>query len=393
MRGRDSLVLLPGENHDMLPRLSMWLGRNRRLRRRGDRVVVVEALESRTLLAGDVTAVVEDGDLTLTGDGEDNLVDVMVVNGDIVVQGVDGTTINGSSDPFIAFAGTTTMAGDLEARLRGGDDTLRLFGPLTIAGTTHVRDHRGATRLGITDVTFERDVWIQTGRDADEVSIAGSTFAGDLRIKAGGGDNLVSIFESTVEDRTSVSAGSTYGHCGWYFGGPHRQGRWGWWSHGDWRHDRSGGDSQVVIEQSTLDDLHVSTGRGDDDVVVRDSTVQGKVRGWTSSGDDFVMTEQVTVNGRTKLHLGSGDDNLVTQQTNTFEGKVYASGGRGDDARQVSAETVFNDGSKLKRFESTTVDQETIEMRGLAALAAAADLRSMLNMPGGATAEETFELV
>src|SRR5690606_24877875 len=106
---------------------------------------------------------------------------------------------------------------------------------------------------------------------------------------------------------------------------------------------RSVGDSQIVIAQSTLDDLRVSTGRGDDNVVVQNSTIQGKVHGWTGSGDDFVMTDEVTVNGRTRLYLGRGDDNLVTQQSNTFDGKVYANGGRGDDAQQVSAETMFND--------------------------------------------------
>jgi hypothetical protein len=369
----------------MLPKLSAWLRPNPRPRRSCPQQIV-EPLESRTLLAGNVTAVVDDGDLTLTGDADDNLVDVMVVNGDIVVQGVDGTTINGSSDPFVAFAGTTTIAGDFKARLGSGDDTLRLFGPLTVAGTTHVRDHRGATRLGITEATFEGDVRVSTGRDADELSIAGSTFAGDLKIKSGSGDNLVSIYESTVDGRTSISAGSTYGHCGWHSGRHHRGG-WGW------RHGRSGGDSQIVIAQSTFGDLHVSTGRGDDNVVVQGSTIQGKLRGWTGSGDDFVMAEQVTVSGRTKLDLGRGDDSLVTEQTNTFGGKVYADGGRGDDAQQVSAETVFNDGSKLKRFESTTVDEQTIEMRGLATLAAAADLRSMLNMLNETTAEEVFELV
>jgi hypothetical protein len=379
----------------MLPKLSAWLRPNPRPRRSRQQQMV-ETLESRTLLAGNVTAVVEDGDLRITGDAEDNLVDVMVVNGDIVVQGVDGTTVNGSSDPFVAFAGTTTIAGDLEARLRGGDDTLRLFGPLTVAGRTSVRDHRGVTRLGITDVTFARDVRVTTGRGADEVSIAGSTFARDLRINADGGDNLVSIFESTVEDRTSISAGTTDGHCGWSWGRHHRHG-WGrhrgGWGEWGWRNDRSGGDSQVVIEQSTLNHLQVSTGRGDDNVVLRETTVQGRIRGWTGSGDDFVMTDQVTVNGRTKLDLGRGDDALVTQQTNTFDGRVHASGGRGNDAQQISAETVFNDSSTLKRFESTTVDEQTIETRGLATLAAATDLRSMLNAANGSAVEEIFELV
>jgi hypothetical protein len=376
----------------MLPTLSAWL-HSKSHPRRSRQQQIIEPLESRVLLAGDVTAVVEDGDLRITGDAEDNLIDVTVVNGDIVVQGVDGTTINGSSDPFVAFAGTTTIAGDFRARLRGGDDTLRLLGPLTISGRTSVEDHRGATRLGITDVTFERDIRVTTGRAADEVSIAGSTFGRDLKINADGGDNLVSIFESTVEDRTSISAGSTYGHCGWSGGRHHGHGwgrhRGGW----GWRHNGSEGDNQVVIDQSTLNHLHVSTGRGDDNVVVRETTVQGRIRGWTGSGDDFVMTEQLTAAGRTKLDLGRGDDALVTQLTNTFDGRVHASGGRGDDAQQISEQTTFNDGSQLKRFEATSVDQALIDMRGTATLTAAADLRNMLNLANGSAAEEIFEMV
>ncbi|NLF30947.1 MAG: hypothetical protein GX591_08685 [Planctomycetes bacterium] len=205
------------------------------------------------------------------------------------------------------------------------------------------------------------------------------------------------MFETSVEGRTSVSSDRAghwggFPHC--WFG--HRGGfGWGWGRHGFGWHRESGGDNNVVIEDSTLGDLSVRTGRGDDNVVVTGTSVDGKVHGWTGRGDDFVMAEDVSVKGRTTLQQGAGDDALVTQGTNTFEDDLYASGGCGDDARQISAETVFDGASKLRRFESTSVDESVIEERGVATLAAAADLRSILNVPGGITAEsdEGFVLV
>jgi hypothetical protein len=395
-------------------RLSDWLSPSRRGPRRRFHQVV-QALESRTLLAGDVTAIVDDGNLTLTGDSEDNLVDVLVVDGDIVVQGLDGTSVNGSSDPFVAFDGSTTVPGDFVARLAGGDDTLRLFGDFTISGTTRIRDFKGALRLGVTDVTFGGNLHIASGNSADELSIAGSTLAGDLWIKAGGDENLVSIFESSVEGKTSVSAGIAQGGCGWlagwWSGGRHGHCAplMNWWHRGwkshhgncwggfhdfTWGHD-SGSDSQVVIEDSTLGDLRVTTGSGDDNIVVSGVTLEGKLRGWTGHGDDFVMAQNTSVTGRTVLRLGAGDDQFVTQEVNTFDDDVYASGGCGDDAQQISAETTFNGDSELRHFESSSVDPETIETRGLATLAAAADLRMILNVLGGSSGEidEMFVVV
>ncbi len=397
-------------NRRMIIQLPIWLHPLRRhsitRRRRPRFAAATEALESRTMLAGNVAAVVDGGDLTLTGDEADNSVKVTVVDGDIVVQGIDGTTINGSSDPFVAFAGTTTIGGDFESSLGRGADTLRLTGPLTVTGRTRVTDTSGATQVGITDATIDGAVHIRTGQADDNVSITGSTFGSTLTIIAGGGQNLVSVFDTTVAGNVSVTA----------VDGSHRRHRLGERilkrlerlddrlarRHGDrFGHfiarleerisrldarlgrGRQDGSNQIVIEDSTTGSVRFYTGRGADNVVVQDSTANGNVHGNTGSGDDFVMFDGAIVTGTTSVSLRLGNDKLVTQNTNTFEGNLSANGGpRRDDAMQTSDATVFNGKSKFHRFESSTVSDAMIQMGGTDTLAAAAALRMSLNENG-----------
>ncbi|MDH3719008.1 MAG: hypothetical protein OES79_12895, partial [Planctomycetota bacterium] len=107
----------------------------RRRKRTGgrQRLARFESLEPRHLLAGNVTAAVVDGDLRLTGDSLDNTAMVSVIDGDVVVEGLDDTTVNGSATPFIAFSGSSRIADDLLARLGGGGDVLLLAGGLEVA--------------------------------------------------------------------------------------------------------------------------------------------------------------------------------------------------------------------------------------------------------------------
>ncbi len=379
----------------MIVALPHWL-RHLRLRRsavrRGTRSYhALESLESRTLLAGNVTAVVEGGNLTLTGDDAANSVEVSVVDGDIVVTGLDDTTVNDSTDAFVAVTGATTLSGNLTSSLGSGDDTLRVTGELTVSGTTSVTDSSGVSQVGITDATLDGNVSISTGDSADEISITGSTLGANLTVNAGGGDNQVSVFDTTIAGGMAVSS----------------------W-HGSSRYDRfvnsriglrlmdrlprlfdriasrlgshgfaglgTSGANDVVIEESTIGSLSVKTGSGADNVVVQDSTVNGQVRGLTGGGDDFVMFDGATVNGNTKLYLLRGDDTVVTENTSAFNGKFWAGGILGrNDAMQTSAETTFGGKVKFKRFESTTVSDSTIASRGTGTLDDAADLRSKLN--------------
>lgn len=360
------------------------------------------------MLAGNVAAVVAGGNLTLTGDEADNSVEVTVVDGDLVVRGLDGTTINGSANPFVAVDNMTTLTGDFQARLGAGTDTLRITGPLTITGDTDVRDTSGATQVGITDATLTGAVQIVTGNADDAVSIAGAMLQDDLTINVGGGDDLVSVFETTVTGDVAIFAeGKLHRLHGLrerlLARHERRSGRLY-----DRLHHRHGsgedpfadddirgrleelfgrlklgglnGDDSIVIEDSTAGSFRFYTGNGADNVVVQDSTVNGNVRGNTGSGNDFVMVDGATVTGNTSLLLERGDDKLVAENTNSFTGDVYANGGsKHGDAAQVSDESTVGGELKLRRFESSTVSDDMIAMRGTDTLAAASELRTDLN--------------
>ncbi|MCA9024527.1 MAG: peptidylprolyl isomerase [Planctomycetaceae bacterium] len=383
----------------MIVALPNWLRVLRRRsshRRRVRAFQACEALESRTLLSGNVNAVVTNGNLTLTGDDADNSVEVSIVDGDLVVTGLDGTTVNDSTDAFVAVSEGTTLDGNLVSLLGQGDDTLRVTGALTISGTTNVNDSSGVSQVGITNATLEGNVSIATGSEADAISISGSTLNGSLTINAGGGDNQVSVFDTTVDGAVAVSS--------WL--GSNRFDRFANSRFGEFLSDRfprlfdrittnlfshgfglfgfaglgTSGANDVVIEESTVGSLNVKTGRGEDDVIVQDSTVNGRVDASTGGGDDFVMFDGATVNGNTKLFLLQGDDTVVTQNTNDFNGKFWAGGILGrHDAMQTSEDTTFGGKVKFKRFESSTVADSTIESRGTDTLTAAATLRMTLN--------------
>ena len=60
------------------------------------------------MLAGNVTAQLVNGDLHLTGDSAANDVKVTRTAAGIIVQGKTGTTINGLTTDFVAYAASVT---------------------------------------------------------------------------------------------------------------------------------------------------------------------------------------------------------------------------------------------------------------------------------------------
>src|SRR5687767_5519221 len=106
----------------------------------------IQPLECRTLLAGNVTAVLSDGDLILTGDAARNR--VLITTGQshdaqVRIVGLDDdTTINGQFDA--AFSGVT--------------------------GTVRVALGSGADTVAVRDLTLVRPFVISTGRGGDTVA-------------------------------------------------------------------------------------------------------------------------------------------------------------------------------------------------------------------------------
>jgi cyclophilin family peptidyl-prolyl cis-trans isomerase len=311
----------------------------------------LEALEARTLLAGNVAAVVSGGNLLLTGDSAANTVQVTVRDGDVIVEGLDGTTINGQATPFVAVDNGTTIAGLLTVALGGGDDTFRLQGPITVRERVTIADKHGTTRVGITAATLQDDLIVLTGKRSDAVSLLNTTIAGNTHFSLGRGNNQLALMNTDVTGNFSVRT-------------------------------KKGADDVVLQDSEIGGAFHARTGRGADNIVVEDTQVTGNLVALTGAGADFVLFDGAQVTGHAALWLQGGSDFLVTQNTNSVGGSVVAGGILGrHDAIQISAETTVTGERRILRFEEQTVPASVIDARGTnGAIARANTLRAALNL-------------
>jgi hypothetical protein len=199
-----------------------------------------EALENRSMLAGNVTAAVTGGNLTITGDDSANIISLtQVASGGWKITG-SATKVNGSTKAFT----TDPVTGNINITLNGGNDTLvmtkgNIPGHLTILGndgadvTTlssltigtflHFEGNNGNDTLAVTNVqvsdpTFlffssidmqdgndtvvlnhfiDQDLEVTLGTGNDALSIANSSYLGGpfqrLIINAGDGTDVVSL--------------------------------------------------------------------------------------------------------------------------------------------------------------------------------------------------------
>jgi hypothetical protein len=154
--------------------------------RRKGRPCKFETLETRNLLAGDVTASIHHGDLIIKGDNLANGIEITAgaTAGTVVITGVNAggsaTNVNGTANGAVTLSGFTD---DLKINMKGGDDTV------TITGLT-VPD-KGKLKGGDGDDTF---------------TIDGSTFA-KLKTKLGHGDDTLDISDTTVSVKTRLNGG------------------------------------------------------------------------------------------------------------------------------------------------------------------------------------------
>ncbi len=214
-----------------------------------------ERLETRTLMAGNVTAAVVGGNLTITGDSSPNVISLHEIGdtGQWRITGGIKTAINGNLDSLV----TAPVTGDITIDLNGGNDRLtvqngNIPGNLTVTmgdgndaatlanleiGTyLHFEGNAGNDKLGVrnvavSDPTFsyyssidmndgndtalinhlsDQDLSLSMGTGADHLMMANSTFLGGptegLHIQTGGGGDVTRLRNDTTGP-LSVSVG------------------------------------------------------------------------------------------------------------------------------------------------------------------------------------------
>jgi len=202
----------------------------------------LEELESRRVLAGNVSASVSDGNLSIAGDDASNQI-LVTRNADlsVTITSLDGTTINGQAGPITL----ANARDDLAVNMAGGDDVIRFAGSVDLLfrmyGNANIVLGSGNDELGMSNFSVWRDLAVNAGSGNDRIIgtrdyIGGSPSAGwglrvgettvintedgndEVRLKdgefmnvftvnTGSNDDLLSICQSRFRDALVLSGG------------------------------------------------------------------------------------------------------------------------------------------------------------------------------------------
>ncbi len=166
-----------------------------------------ESLEDRRLLAGDVTAKIDHGNLVIKGDKLDNAITISVNGGQISVAGDTGTgtNINGLTTPFTTDA--TNFTGKLKISMGKGNDSVTIQG-LTVDGNASIKLGKGNDTFSSDSLMVTGKTKIKTGKGDDNATITDSTLNDNLKVVMGKGDDNLAISGTTVSDNTYLNGKS-----------------------------------------------------------------------------------------------------------------------------------------------------------------------------------------
>jgi Mg-chelatase subunit ChlD len=160
------------------------------------------------LVPGNVTVTQGKTELTIKGDRYDNQVAVFVNwEGNLTVVGLQGTKVNGRSEPLILRTGTTYLSGKLKADMGDGRDLVALQG-FTISGDTRIEGGHGADAFVSIDMNFGRNLDILGGWGAIDVSLTDTTIANNLSVNGSEAIDTVSLNQVTVSNFTHLDMGA-----------------------------------------------------------------------------------------------------------------------------------------------------------------------------------------
>ena len=172
----------------------------------------VQALEERTLPAGNVLASFRGGNLTLRGDNFSNDVEVLPTAAGIRVQGIGNTTVNGA--PFQDYTGSQFVPKNLKAVMKGGDDRVGVF--VAVNNNVTANMGGGADLFTINgsgnQLPVAGNLKVNTGSTSgllqDQVFVINTNVFGNATIKGGSGTQVVNVQNSGFQKTANFNLGS-----------------------------------------------------------------------------------------------------------------------------------------------------------------------------------------
>lgn len=228
---------------------------------------LVESLEPRTLLSGNVTAAVIDGNLIIRGDNLGNGLTIEAVpsqTGQYTLTPDATTTINNQSAPVIL----TGVTKDLRINLREGANALTITG-VAVPGSLGIDTGNGNDTVTVQSSTIAADLTVRTRNGDDNLDLRNLTVTGKTNIWAGQGANFVSAADSKFEKRFMLVT--------------------------------KDGDDSIFLGGSTFNaDKHIVDGRGKDTITTKAITKKYDFRrgtlGWTAGYSDYSPGMEESIN-------------------------------------------------------------------------------------------------
>lgn len=256
------------------------------------------ALESRCLLAGNVTFQFTGGTLRLTGDNSANEISVSQGVDGLQIRALNGTRLDGVVNGFRAIANPSLI----EINMQGGDDTLHLQGYLggIVAGLmgsgNDVVRMTSVVNSGamLFDLGTGNDFWT-TFYTADRPNQIG----GNLTVRGNSGNDSIGLQKVLVNGEMTLDGAI-------------------------------GVDEIAVFDGIVEGNATVDLGSSNDYMLILRSTFRSASSILGNSGNDLMGIQSSRFVGSTTVNLSSGNDSLVMDE-NQFTGNLSRIGGSGAD--------------------------------------------------------------
>lgn len=282
------------------------------------RQLASDPLEDRSVLAGNVLAEVVGNNLTLTGDGLRNDIQIDRISATQIrvmsLAGGDATTINGAASVDFDLA----PGGGLKLAMNDGNDHVEIAknGVDVVLKSFAADFGAGADELIVYSMTVNgkgtTNIVMGTAdqNDTDSVLLSGNpgSFAGSLVISTGGGNDYVSLGSVNVGRNLTIDVGAgndQAGHSGGTIGGNLTM-RLG-----------DGTNTNNQVEHVTIGGtLRVTGGKGEDHLTLNDVRVSRTSVRLLEGNDKLTVTGLIKAAGpvaaaRVAFDVGAGDDELA----------------------------------------------------------------------------------
>jgi len=284
----------------------------------------LESLENRITMAGDVAASLSGETLSLRGDEAANSVRIIQEMGNsILIEGLDGTRINGASQ--VRYNGAGLEKTDL--RLFGGNDRLEIRA-LRASVDHNLELGAGDDTVILQDAVAGVKLTVKTDDGFDRVTATGVRTGEDFSIETEQGMASVAVNASSVGGSLTILA-------------------------------KDSADSIQVTSTTVGKDLKIDSGKGDDTVALQNVTVGLTSTTIVDEGADRVTLNNVVATEDVNIEAGKDADRVAMTDVRSLKNITVLADAGNDfvSVTRVNAakDAVFAGGDEFDTFDDNGV--------------------------------------